>query len=361
MNIPAIPAQLVREVLDPMGVAAVKPLPPGMSGARDCRLGLRTGELRVLKRWPPDTSWDRVAEVDRIVTHSRERGCALTPQLFPIIPARSGDPESSGETMESAHSTVGPTHRLISNACWQVMQWMPGQPLQETADLESIERGAAAIAEFHRSVADLGSSTEPAAAIGTRLRRAAELKPLVAQLMAMGPSAVLEVTDPQLEAALFQARQLVIWKWDEVANTITRSLNRYVGEPLYNQFVLRDVHRENALFVEGLPMGLIDFDAVRIDTPWTDLARWAGSFLGGPHPSEQVWEASMAGFSRNHPLNEGPEMEFGGHLARDLSFATNWIGLTNWLVWLVLEKRSFATSARTIASRIEGLRRSAVS
>jgi Ser/Thr protein kinase RdoA (MazF antagonist) len=355
MKVPAIPAQLVREVLDPMGVVSVKPLPPGMSGARVFRLGLRSGELRVLKQWPPDTPVDRIAEVDRIVTHSRERGCALTPQLYPIVP------ETAGERLSSPQSMVGATYRLISNACWQVMQWMPGQPLQETADLESIECGAAAIADFHRSVADLGSSTEPAAAIGTRLRRAAELKPLVAQLMAMGPSAVLEVTDPQLEAALFQARQLVIWKWDEVADTISRSLNQYVGEPLYNQFVLRDVHRENALFVEGRPTGLIDFDAVRIDTPWTDLARWVGSFLGGPHPSTKIWEASMAGFSRNHPLNQGPEMEFGGHLARDLSFATNWIGLANWLVWLVLERRSFAASASSIASRIEGLRRSIVS
>jgi Ser/Thr protein kinase RdoA (MazF antagonist) len=355
MNIPEIPAELVRNVLDPMGVVAVKPLPPGMSGARVFRLGLRSGELRVLKQWPPDTPLDRIAEVDRIVTHSRERGCALTPQLYPIVPGK------TGETVSSPQSKVGPTHRLVSNAFWQVMQWMPGQPLQETADLDSIERGAAAIAEFHRSVADLGSSTEPAPAIGARLRRAAELKPLVAQIMAMGPSAVLEVTDPQLEAALFQARQLVIWKWDEVADTISRSLNQYVGEPLYNQYVLRDVHRENALFVEGHPTGLIDFDAVRIDTPWTDLARWAGSFLGGPHPSEKVWEASMAGFSRNHPLNQGAEMEFGGHLARDLSIATNWIGLANWLVWLVLERRSFAASARGIASRIEGLRRSVVS
>jgi Ser/Thr protein kinase RdoA (MazF antagonist) len=355
MNIPEIPAQLVREVLDPMGVVAVQPLPPGMSGARVFRLGLRSGEFRLLKRWPPETPEDRIAEVDRIVTHSRDRGCVLTPQLYSMVP------ETLGETISAPKSKVGLTHRLISNACWQVIQWMPGQPLQESADLESIEIGAAAIAEFHRSVADLGSSTEPAAAIATRLRRAAELKPLVAQLMAMGPSAVLEVSDPQLEAALFQARQLVIWKWDEVADTISRSLNQYVGEPLYNQFVLRDVHRENALFVEGRPTGLIDFDAVRFDTPWTDLARWAGSFLGGPHSPRKVWEASMAGFSRNHPLNQGPEMEFGGHLARDLSFATNWIGLANWLVWLVLERRSFAASAEAIASRIEGLRRCVVS
>lgn len=65
----------------------------------------------------------------------------------------------------------------------------------------------------------------------------------------------------------------------------------------------------------------------------------------------------MAGFSRNHPLNQSPEMEFGGRLARDLSFATNWIGLVNWLVWLILERRSFAVGPEVVSARIEQLRR----
>jgi Ser/Thr protein kinase RdoA (MazF antagonist) len=147
----------------------------------------------------------------------------------------------------------------------------------------------------------------------------------------------------------------VIWKWDEVAAQIVRWLNPYLSQPLYNQFVLRDVHRDHALFLDGQPSGLIDFDAIQFDTPWTDLARWTGSFLGGTHEQSQVWDAAMAGFGRNHPLNQSSEFEFGRQLATHLCFASQWIGLANWLVWLILEKRTFAASSEAIAARIHGV------
>ncbi len=338
MNERSIPAEINRRVLVPMGVTSAEPLPPGMSGAKVFRCQLPSGQLRLLKQWPPGTLPERVAEVDRVVTHSRENGCELTPRLFAIGP--------SGETC-----------CLDQDACWQMMEWMPGEPLSADCDLGLIEQGAAAIARFHASVADLGLTSQPALAVSTRLRRARELTPLVAQIMAMGPDALLPVIDPQAAAAVFQARQLVIWKWDEVAAKITRSLSMYASEPLTTQFVLRDIHRENALFLDGRPSGLIDFDAVRIDTPWTDLARWTGGFLGGLHDSDHVWDAAMAGFCRKHALNQGPEMEFGLHLAKDLCFATNWIGLANWLVWLLIEQRTFDAAPQLIAARIEELRR----
>ena len=328
----SVPAEISR-VLGPMNVVSVELLPPGMSGARVFRCHLDSGELRILKEWPRGTLAERVAEVDRVVVHSRSQGCELTPRIYPLGPNGEGP--------------NGDTCLVVRDACWQMMEWMPGEPLAPDCDLSLVEQGAEAIARFHASVADLGTHVQPAGAITSRLRRARELTPLVARIMAMGPDAVLPVVDPQIAASLFQARQVVIWKWDEVAAEITRSLNLYVSEPLYTQFVLRDIHRENALFVDGRPSGLIDFDAVRIDTPWTDLARWTGGFLGGSHESSRVWEASMAGFCRQHALNQSPEMEFGCRLAKDLCFATNWIGLANWLVWLIMEQRSFGACARS--------------
>ncbi len=68
----------------------------------------------------------------------------------------------------------------------------------------------------------------------------------------------------------------------------------------------------------------------------------------------------MAGFCRQHALKQSREMEFGGRFARDLSFATNWIGLANWLVWLVIERRAFGASSEVIAGRLDELRQLAI-
>lgn len=333
-----IPAAIVRDVLVPLAVTLVEPLPVGMSGALVYRCCLPSGEQRVLRRWPVGTDADRVAEVTRVMQHARAGGCEWIPHLFPV-----------GEG--------GVLIRSVDDCCWQLLEFMPGEPLPVDTDLESIRRGADAIARFHASTVDLGVIRQPAAAIGSRLKRSAQLRPWIDQIMAMGPQGVIAATGHELAAAAGEARQLLIWHWDAVAAQIQHDLAGYLHEPLHTQFVLRDIHRENAFFVDGQPSGLIDCDAVRVDSPWTDLARWVGGFLGGPHPSEQVWEAAMLGFCRNHPLCAGPEIEFGLTLAKRICFATTWISLANWLVWLIVEGREFEAPAKVIASRIDGLRR----
>lgn len=342
MDTDRIPIEIRRDVLQPLGLQSVETLPPGMSGAAVFRCLLDSGSVRLLKQWPTGTSAARVAEVGRVIEHARSNGCQLVPHSYAI-------------------AASGATCRVIADHCWQLMDWMPGQPLATDCGLDSIESGAAAIASFHASTISLGSQRQVhAGAVVARLERARELKPLIAQIGAMDPATVLSGIPTELTAALYEARQLVLGNWETVSTRISAILNVYAAESLHTQYVLRDIHRENALFIEGLPSGLIDFDAIRVDTPWTDLARWAGSFLGGSHPPSSVWDAATSGFCRNHPLNVGHEVEFGRNLAQRLSLATIWIGLANWLVWLLIEHRDFGTTPDRIAARIGQLHQAAV-
>jgi Ser/Thr protein kinase RdoA (MazF antagonist) len=343
MNAPeSVPAEIYQQVLVPLGVLSIESVPPGMSGAQVFRCQLPGGQVRALKQWPEGTPLSRVAEVDRVVQASYDHGLELTPRLHSL-------------------DSRGATCLVLRDRCWQLMDWMPGEPLPCSAPLDQIESGAEAIARFHASVRALGWRSQPADAIRVRLQRTHELTPKVAQLMELGPSSGFAELDPVVAASLYRARQVLIWKWDEVAARITRTLNPFLKEPLHTQFVLRDIHCDNALFLGGHPSGLIDFDAVQFDTPWTDLARWTGSFLGGTHQPSQVWDAAMAGFCRNHPLNHSSEVEFGRQLAAHLCFATLWIGLANWLVWLILEKRTFGARPEIIAARIQNVLQAAES
>ena len=340
-----IPPEIRREVLEPLGTLSVDPLPPGMSGASVFCCRLASGQLRILKRWPRGVSAHRLIEVAHVVRCAREHGCQLSPRVDLI-------------------GTNNESYRQVDDLCWQLMEWMPGQPLTIDCPLSQIESGAAAISAFHQSVAGLAVLRQPAPAVIARLHRAEELTTKLSQISTNGAMRATGghrwLCERLVADALFQAHQLVVWKWPEVIARIRSSLASYSAQPVCTQWVLRDVHRENALFLEGQPSGLIDFDALRIDTPWTDLARWTGSFLGGPHQPSEIWDAALAGFSRHHSLEKSREMEFGRRFAKDLAFATNWIALANWLEWLVIEQRAFAASPEVIAERIDGLRRAAV-
>ncbi len=241
-------------------------------------------------------------------------------------------------------------------ACWDLLEWLPGQPAACDATPQYIRSGAVAIARFHRSVRSLGERFEPAPAVSLRIQRIRELGPPIEH--AVNHTRGVTAGSTELDAALDDACRLLRWKWGEIHTRITRSLTRYTDVPVLNHYVLRDVHREHVLFEHNEPSGLIDFDAVRIDTPATDLARWIGGFLDrSPADRELAWQAALAGFGEENPLKKGAQPELDPEMARDLCFATAWISLANWVVWLLCEQRGFPAGPQVVAARIREMLR----
>jgi Ser/Thr protein kinase RdoA (MazF antagonist) len=332
---PQIPAAVARS-MSSIGIASARPATPGLSGARVYQCQLPSGQLLALKVWPPGTPRDRVEEVHRVLLHSRAGGCLLVPQLC--------------QWPRDGRDREGTILTDASDEHWDLMHWMPGSPA--IAELDQIRSGAAAIAQFHASIRALDFRVQRPPAAISRLQRLQELQPWVPATLRLAAS---RKPAAELGEAVQLACQLIQWKWNEVALRITRSLTPYADRQLATQYVLRDVHREHLLFSDQRVTGLIDFDAVRVDTPMTDLARWAGSFLAGNHPAARVWEAALAGFRQEETLIRSAATECDPHLARELCLATLWISVMNWLVWILVEQRSFPLGPQTIATRLREL------
>lgn len=332
---PDLPSTIIRRVLHPLEIVSAQAMVPGMSGASVYQCQLATGQRLALKRWPDGTSRSRIEEVHRVMAQARQCGCQLVPSLT-VIPGSSG----SGTlfTVDQAH--------------YELSQWMPGIPADADASLDAIRRGAAVIADFHRSIGSLGVIHQPPPAVQARLSR---LKQLETKLPEALGSIERWPVPAEIASAINDAARLLRWNWDQARQRMTRSLGVYTDRPMSTQYVLRDVHRDHVLFDhDGVPTGLIDFDAVRVDTPATDLARWVGSFLDGRSDAESVWRSALAGFGQQNLFNDWGQSELND-FAKALSFSTTWISLANWMVWVVCEERTFRSGGQIISRRISEL------
>jgi Ser/Thr protein kinase RdoA (MazF antagonist) len=347
---PQIPDLIVRRVLIPIGVKEAVSIAPGMSGARVFRCRLANEAQAALKQFPVGTKLARIQEVQRVIRHSRTSGFALVPEFY----------ERSGQTCWECDGQF-----------WELQQWLDGQPLNATqldgSTLTQITRGAFVIASFHASVRSLGHARTPAPAVLARLNRVRELDQLLPQALrgtkGFEKSLTADEDSRQLALAIGDAARVLRWNWQEARAKITRSLAPWIEREMDLQYVLRDIHQDHILFHDHQPRGLIDFDAVRMDTPVTDLARWGGSFehLCGADSAVKVnelWKAVLAGFQQASPFMDNGWTKDDVSLASSLCHATKWISLANWLTWVVCEQRSFPCGIRVVSARIRELVRS---
>lgn len=331
----------ISTLLSRAGVVRTESVGPGMSGAQVFRCHLNDAECWALKRWPADSSPDRVDRIHRTLRIVREAGCDLVPELWDW---------SSGLNYERPK-----TRQTVAGKHWEMMRWLPGTPIDPSSDPNRIAAGAAAIARFHRSIAEQGSSWQPPPAIDARLSRLAQLDDVVQKLTTrFHTKARLDNLAETVQHAVLEGYQLLSLSWPAKRIELANRLRRHQERPRCTQTVLRDVHRGHVLFQQSRVTGLVDFDAIRVDTPWTDIARWAGDFLHHQQDEQKVWESVLAGYRRAWPSFEqglgGPE-----ELLSDLHFANTWIGLVNWLDWIMLQGRHFEPPAEQIAGRLRQL------
>jgi len=338
---PDIPQPIVQAVVNRCGIISIRKIASGLSGGVVAHCRATDGRQYALKRWPKSFSRNRIESIHRVLRHAWKEGCEII--ALPVI--------FTPLTHELPADSVG-TVLSTNGDCWELSHWRPGEPLTTNADLDTIRRGAEAISRFHGCTASLGILHQPPPIIAERLQALTSRRryfPILTQTSSQ-PDLPADVA-----AALRDAANLLHWKWDEACAQIHRSLTEHSGWKLATQYVLRDVHAEHLLFSAEKPTGLIDFDAVRIDTPASDLARWAGSFLPGQHSAEDIWEAVFAGYRGNTEQTDNAAETPTLKLAADLCFAGTWLSLANWLVWLLVERRDFNAPPGILAERIYNL------
>ena len=109
---------------------------------------------------------------------------------------------------------------------------------------------------------------------------------------------------------------------------------------------LRDIWHDHVLFTGAQVTGLIDFGALRTESPAADVARLLGSLVGD---DVEGWRTGVAAYRRVRPLTEN-ELR----LVEVFDYSNVLLAGMNWLRWLCLEGRQFARMEQVI-ERLEVL------
>jgi homoserine kinase type II len=302
---------------------AIQPLDNagGMSGAQFWRITAPRGTL-ILRRWPTEhPKPDRLRLIHAVIHHA-----AQTIDFLPV-------PITTHDKL----SFVEAAGRL-----WELAPWMPGTANYELAPSDKkLHAAMTALAQFHIAVADFRRPPELAATLlapsPTAIpRRLARLREVTPQRIEELNCAITDAIWPEFAPL---ARQFLTALPDAVPRAIAKL------EPLANislplQPCLRDIWHDHVLFTGNAVTGLIDFGAVDIDTPATDIARLLGSLV---HSDRAAWQSGIAAYSTSRPLSTNESLAVCA-----INAANPVLAGCNWIRWIYIDRRHFEDPLRIV-------------
>ncbi|MEY4179870.1 MAG: hypothetical protein RLY70_3444 [Planctomycetota bacterium] len=261
---------------------------------------------------------------------------------------------------------------------WELAPWLPGAAdFHRDPSRERLAAAMTALARFHGAAASFpgaslagtgdakvwmpnraGAKTPPTIApspgLADRIQllerlmggETDEMRQRVARSLAsIGQGNVNEADKPGAAAVAMAPRAARLLElFDPVATAALERLRQHAATPVPLQPCLRDVWHNHVLFTGNKVSGLIDYDAIRIDSVAGDLARLLGSLLEDDWPS---WEFALAAYSQIRPLSE---RETGLIDVFDLSSLA--ISGTQWVRWLYLDQLEFP-AIQAVAERMD--------
>ena len=243
--------------IEPLGAAG------GMSGAQFWRITAPRGTL-VLRRWPTEhPTPERLRFIHAVLDHAAQRGITFLP-----VPIRHDDGESF--VQHAGH-------------LWELAPWMPGTAdYERSPSVEKLRAAMTALAQFHVAIADFDVAPKRLLAHTVEAPRPRSRAALT-RLRELTHGGINElsraITDTIWPELAPLARQFVAALPSAVPRAIAQ-LEPLANVPLPLQPCLRDIWHDHVLFTGDEVTGLIDFGAVDIDTPATDIARLLGSLVG---------------------------------------------------------------------------------
>ncbi|MEX2174761.1 MAG: phosphotransferase [Pirellulaceae bacterium] len=309
----AEPLSVLSKFLPAGQIARIEPLThSGWSGARIWRVWTNEGQMLCLRRWPPaHPSPERLQLIHAVLAHVADGGIDFVPVPLAAV---------GGQTFVEQAGHL-----------WELTPWLPGKA-DSSASPNPVRLSAAmrALARFHRAAAGFSIAAGTAPAIVERLS-------LCRRLQAGGFAQLETHVGRGLSQELDQrARRILERTRDRLASLAARlGAFEQVAFPL--QPAIRDIHREHMLYTEDEVTGLIDFGALRIDTPMADVARLVGSLVADDAAARQ---RALDAYATVRSLSEQDRR------AIDLLDESNVVlsGL-NWTGWLYVERRDMGNPA----------------
>lgn len=308
----ADPGPVLRRYPPALAGCRWSPVGGGFSGAEVWRGDANGDPAFALKRWPTGYPVGRLRQV-HLWMHAARAAAPFVPK---VVPARFGD------TVVSAGDRV-----------WDVTSWMPGEPPHSEPSAERIQAACAALADLHRVWSGLHREQALCPAVLRRLAlldewehatRPAAFDPLPAELADLLRTSWTAVRDRLVGCRT----ALLAWRPTHV--------------PVHP--CLCDVHADHVLFTGSRVSGVIDYGAMKIDSPAVDVARFLGDLFT---PDSPLFSAGLQAYRQANPAAAFPES-----LVRVLADTGAVCGLANWhlrlMTWL-------PTGADRVSQRIRKL------
>jgi Ser/Thr protein kinase RdoA (MazF antagonist) len=297
--------------LRPEFVRQVEPVSGGWSGSRLWKVTDEGGGEFCLRRWPPEhPTPERLTFIHAILRRVAVHLLVVPAPLF---------------------SQSGATFHRHAGHLWDLAPWMPGE-----ADFHShptrgkLLSAMHTLAGFHIAAADRELKFGPAPAWLDRQRAA---NALVSGGLQQIEAAVKQPLDPALDTL---ARRLLPLARDALQRDLAAPL-RTIPPAVSLQPAIRDIHHDHVLFTGDEVTGIIDFGALRIDTPLADVARLVGSLVGDDRDNRQL---ALDTYAELRPLSE-TDRQFVDRLDETGLI----LSAFNWLRWLYVERRDMGESS----------------
>lgn len=343
-----IPSAIEQAFGRPYELSDYRLLAGGLSGARvyhACGPGSSSQGSRiqqtdgyVLRCWPSQVTQRRVDHIHQVIGSAAEH-CAFLLKPLPVGAACSDHRSVFGHQLTSMRDDNG--------RIWELNRCLPGRPLAVDADVEQICQGVSALADVHQSLRRQGNSQAVAESITERTRRIAQL---TTQLPSIWGLPLQGRISPRVVDQLVRVQTLLRAKWGGFAGEMSIQLGKLAARRLPVHFVLRDTRRQHALFDQGKVSGIIDYDALRVDFPAVDLARWVSGFALYQSQRQEILKAVVAEYNEKTTFPSVYPVEELTRAIELIAESSQMISLANWLVWLAAERRQFedwsAVSAR---------------
>jgi len=261
-----------------------------------------------LRRHPE--SWkvpDRLRFVHNLLARVHAGGLSVVP-----VPLRT----SSGETVLEHTGFL-----------WELTPWMPGGADFHARPTRARLRCALqTLARFH-----LLAVTEGVPRVSFNLAPAVFVRQGTLRRIGEHAARIEAHLRPELGDELDARATRLLRPMRDVGVRLAPQLAPFAEQHWYQQPVIRDIWHDHVLFTGDEVTGIVDFGAMNVDTPLTDVARLVGSLVGDDSNARRF---ALDAYAESRPLTEEDL-----HLVELLDASGQVVAAVNWLTWLYVDRR----------------------
>jgi Ser/Thr protein kinase RdoA (MazF antagonist) len=203
---------------------------------------------------------------------------------------------------------------------------MPGEPIAETEINDNQLRAAArALAEFHNTTSSLSQQQRASPAIDFR-------STMIDRLWAT-QFEQLQGTQDAAGVVDSGVKKMLLDQFLYQAHALRQQLGLLRSVPVLQIPIIGDIWSDHVLFNNDEVSGIVDFGAMKLESPCLDIARLFGSY------ADYSSEALRRGISYYCEFRELNDLDLGLIELYDRGYVI--LAGIQWLIWIELEQRIF--------------------